>query len=1213
MNIRNMIFTIFLTLILTTSMVSATVTEPNIMRYGEILTNGDVLKTTDPVTDVNIIGFVCSSEDCATVSHALDLSNGNVIADINNAPVLTTGTSDTVNVIYPTTHPNTEYGYGLYVYKNGYIPNERAKITWAGTGTVDAWTNYLTKKQSCISAINNLTVLNAAQANIPLIINIDASLDATTYSAIESAGPLEHIPSQIEDQYSVETTVTMTVYNSSDDIVYTNSSVELIPYSDSITVEFTWTPAEAGTYKIIATSTATDAKCLSSDPQTTEKSDILVYAEAPRNECYTILNGLSASDPQPEINEQVTISYNKISNHANDEVMGAGSYVLTPTETGVTYTIKDSSDATVYSDTKTISANTNAIDAETYSFEWTPQTPDTYTVTVTGVCASALCDGLTNPTVIDGPMTITALDTTPPQILTFMPTEDQHVNTFNLEATTDEDATCKYDTTDTDYSAMANTFTATGTTDHTQELTLVDGIYTYYARCQDNYANANQESNMTSFEIDTKPYIAIHTDNITINQTDRFTINITLENYGYSTAEGTLTITIPERLTLVSGNTEDNITIIAGDNHTYELELEATWWGDYVIDIEADYNSQIETSKIYVQSTPIPIYEFRIASPDELVKGDSTQVAIGIYNRGIVNGNDATIEISTTPNLAIVGPSSKEITTIYANTTEQNASWIDFDIEGISSGTGTIYITVDEITQEKTIVIKDTHLYIDLSVSPIAPFNMSLGRSFLVTAVIYNTGNSTSLATKAEIALETGLETSSTNPVLLGDIEPTVNGTPPIKQEWIINSTSSGPKQINMTIISLFEPEYNASESVMINILDLPEPVQPFITIESDVNETIPYGTTFDITAKIKNIGTDASINTLAQISGVEGLEFITPQTIDIGALEINQETTITWTLNATATGTFNPQITITEIQHQFSDKINFDVRYDHDVRLSGFNAPASANTGNTILISGLLENAGLYDENGINVTLSIDGNIIATKTYDLTSGNTTGIEFGWTASEGTHTLKLSAYIPNDQNTSNNNLSGTITVTTETNDGGSSSRSSSRSSYIPPAETNETENTTEENLTTIYIPETELADSLYIGQTITLKGCLTDPQSDTVDLAIDDEIVKTQDLDENDCFSITYKIEGLDEGTHSIAIMHNGETLYSKEVLVYQYAPTEYKEDKEPTDVTVIDAPTGNFLSTIGSANTIIYLLILLIIIAVYIKRETIRASVIKK
>ena len=128
-----------------------------------------------------------------------------------------------------------------------------------------------------------------------------------------------------------------------------------------------------------------------------------------------------------------------------------------------------------------------------------------------------------------------------------------------------------------------------------------------------------------------------------------------------------------------------------------------------------------------------------------------------------------------------------------------------------------------------------------------------------------------------------------------------------------------------------------------------------------------------------------------------------------------------------------------------------------------------------------------------------------------------------------------------------------------------------------------------------------------------MKGCLTNPQSDTVDLVIDNEIVKTQTLDETDCFSITYKIEDLDVGTHNIALMHNNETLYSKDVLVYQYTPTEYKENKEQPDVTVIDAPTGNLLSTIGSANMIIYLLILLIIIAVYIKKETIRASIIKK
>lgn len=258
-------------------------------------------------------------------------------------------------------------------------------------------------------------------------------------------------------------------------------------------------------------------------------------------------------------------------------------------------------------------------------------------------------------------------------------------------------------------------------------------------------------------------------------------------------------------------------------------------------------------------------------------------------------------------------------------------------------------------------------------------------------------------------------------------------------------------------------------------------------------------------------------------------------------------------------------------------------------------------------------DNDGMTDgweiDKGFDPTDPVDGNLDAdddgltnadeqkygTDPHDADTDND-GIDDGTEIRDGSNPLD-----PNDP------------ICTVNCGGGSSSRSSGRSSYTPPTETNETENTTEENLTTIYVPETELADSLYIGQTITLKGCLTNPQSDTVDLVIDNEIVKIQELDETDCFSITYKIEDLDTGTHNIALKHNNETLYSKDVLIYQYTPIEYKENKEPTDVTVIDTPTGNLLSTIGSANTIIYLLILSIIITVYIRRETIRTKVIKK
>ena len=558
-----------------------------------VVSDSNYIETNNPVTNVNAIGFICADDTCSTVSGTLW-----------GGQTLNSESNDYIIFDFPTADSSVEtYGYGLYIYKDGYIAWEQNPAYW-GTSTdtpenpVGPYTKYLGKKELCIAPIENLTVLNDAQANVPLIINVDASLDATTWSALESAGPLDYVPSIIADQYAVETTIVMTVYNSSNDVVYTNTSVELIPYSESINVKFTWTPTIDGTYKVKATSTATDDKCLSSDTQTTQKDNLYVYPAAPRDECYTILNGLSATgNPHHELGEEITISYNKISNYANDEVMGTPAYVLTPLETRMTYTIKNDAGATVYTLNPLIAANpTN--DSYTYNFAWTPTTQGNYTISISGVAENALCVGKTNPVSTTETIDAVVLDTLPPQILTLEPSSDMHVNTFNLEATTDETATCKYDTSDISYDTMANTFATTDSTTHTQSLTLVDGTYSYYVRCMDNYDNKNQESNSTSFEVDTKPHIVIHVDNVSVDQTEVFTLTATLENNGYSQADGNLTITIPDRLNLTDGNLVEVIAIPTSTNSTYTWDIDAVWWGDYIIDIVADYNGLQETSMI---------------------------------------------------------------------------------------------------------------------------------------------------------------------------------------------------------------------------------------------------------------------------------------------------------------------------------------------------------------------------------------------------------------------------------------------------------------------------------------------------------------------------------------------------------------------------------------------------------------------------------------
>ena len=59
-------------------------------------------------------------------------------------------------------------------------------------------------------------------------------------------------------------------------------------------------------------------------------------------------------------------------------------------------------------------------------------------------------------------------------------------STMTITVTTELADTCKYDTSDVAYAAMANTFSTTGGTTHTQAILFECGTaYTYYIACED--------------------------------------------------------------------------------------------------------------------------------------------------------------------------------------------------------------------------------------------------------------------------------------------------------------------------------------------------------------------------------------------------------------------------------------------------------------------------------------------------------------------------------------------------------------------------------------------------------------------------------------------------------------------------------------------------------------------------------------------------------
>ncbi len=180
--------------------------------------------------------------------------------------------------------------------------------------------------------------------------------------------------------------------------------------------------------------------------------------------------------------------------------------------------------------------------------------------------------------------------------------------------------------------------------------------------------------------------------------------------------------------------------------------------------------------------------------------------------------------------------------------------------------------------------------------------------------------------------------------------------------------------------------------------------------------------------------------------------------------------------------------------------------------------------------------------------------------------------------------------------------------------GGSSSSSGGSGGSSFTATIIEPEDTSKQ---TGYFPSGNIPDVLYIDETITIEGCLTNPKADTVELEVDGEQIGSYELDNDTCFSIEYKVD-LEEGNHSLGILHGGEVMQTKDFEVRSIAePEPYTTTQDIVQVTEDepDVPlfTGFMTAINSNAAMLIYLLVILVIVIVYAKRREIRAYVIVK
>jgi hypothetical protein len=149
-----------------------------------------------------------------------------------------------------------------------------------------------------------------------------------------------------------------------------------------------------------------------------------------------------------------------------------------------------------------------------------------HSVTISGLSASTTYhyrvkskDAASNPaTSADYNFTTSAADTTAPIIINSGPSGKQTSSSVTIFVTTDENATCKYDTTDKTYSSMSNSLTASSNNrNHTKSITgLSDSAanYVYFVRCNDTSGNLQTIGTSVSFYVDTRSNFNITVPNI---------------------------------------------------------------------------------------------------------------------------------------------------------------------------------------------------------------------------------------------------------------------------------------------------------------------------------------------------------------------------------------------------------------------------------------------------------------------------------------------------------------------------------------------------------------------------------------------------------------------------------------------------------------------------------------------------------------------------
>jgi hypothetical protein len=362
-------------------------------------------KTSQPVTGVQEILYTCSDSTCS--------SQGNLIKNAN------TGNSNSLTFNYPynsNSNPNNLDYFSHFSFKQCYLPKEYVEGVW-GYGTSLSYDYQFNKAKNCQSPIDSFSITNNNYPNEPVVINVVANSEADATSPFTDQ-QLNWFPAGYEDYYSAKTKVILEIYDSNNQLVFTDSKDLNILMDTSINVQFAWTPTTEGSYKAKIRTNVVDCQCENSIERFSEKQ-FVVFPASPKDECYTLINDLKAVPQFANKGDNLGITFDKISNYADN------SHIKTPVSTNVTYEIlKDNQ--VVFTDTKVLNANPDSVNTQEESFNWVATDSGFYSIKITGIANSNLCTGKTNPADIE------ILGITVAPLPPIPPVEEKHSVTFRV-------------------------------------------------------------------------------------------------------------------------------------------------------------------------------------------------------------------------------------------------------------------------------------------------------------------------------------------------------------------------------------------------------------------------------------------------------------------------------------------------------------------------------------------------------------------------------------------------------------------------------------------------------------------------------------------------------------------------------------------------------------------------------------------------------------